>query len=401
MMDGCVDTHRLEQLRYIYSKTLLNDVVPFWMKFSIDRKNGGYFHYLDRDGSLLCSDKAVWLQNRSLWFFSKLYNEIEKNDEWFAAAKNGYEFIKNHCIDSDGRMFFLVDKQGRKLRKRRYWFTETFGVLGLSEYAKAANDREAYELALQTYKLIVHLYHHPEELPSKFYSENRNIRSLTATMLLMSTTQVIRAMDVDKNVSSDFSQVIDTCIGDIQRYFFKPNERALLETVAQDGSVINTPDGRTINPGHSIETAWFLMQEGLYRGNRDTIALGLQILDASLERGWDETYGGLFSFVDLEGKPSEHVEWDMKYWWPHTESLYALLLAYVITKDDKYLASYDEVHAWTFSHFPDYEYGEWYGYLHRDGSIALPIKGSAWKGTLHLPRLLIQGMALIDDCINQ
>ncbi len=389
---------RLKTIKRIYQKILLHDIVPFWIDFSLDRIHGGYYHYLDRDGSVLNHDKSVWLQNRSLWFFSKLYNEIENRDEWLEAADIGFSFITDYCFDHDGRMFFTVDETGRKLRKRRYWFTETFGVLGLCEYAKASGNSYALELAQRTYEKIVYLYQHPNELSSKTFVENRSVRGLAPTMLLMSTTQVVRESGQE---TEKYNHVIDRCIEDIRTYFLKEELHALLETVSYDGSIIDTPEGRTINPGHSIETAWFLMQEGLYRGDTEVVSLGLAILKWSFERGWDDTYGGIFSFVDIYNKPSEHVEWDMKYWWPHTETLYALLLAYITTEDESYLAKYEDIHVWTFKHFPDYEYGEWYGYLHRDGSIALPIKGSNWKGTFHIPRMLIQGMALIDKCLEK
>ena len=68
------------------------------------------------------------------------------------------------------------------------------------------------------------------------------------------------------------------------------------------------------------------MEEGRRRGDRDLIAGAAQILEWSLERGWDPEYGGILYFVDVEGKPPEPYEHDMKLWWPHTEALYALLL---------------------------------------------------------------------------
>ena len=42
-----------------------------------------------------------------------------------------------------------------------------------------------------------------------------------------------------------------------------------------------------------------------------------------------------------------------------------------------------------FRHFPDKQHGEWYGYLHRDGSVSHKQKGSLWKGPYHLPRCLM------------
>jgi len=131
------------------------------------------------------------------------------------------------------------------------------------------------------------------------------------------------------------------------------------------------------------------MNEGLYRNDRNIINKALKILDWSLELGWDKEYGGLLSFVDIEGKPPEQLEWDMKMWWPHSEALYALLLAHYITDDKKYELWFNKVHDYFFGCFADRVYGEWFGYLHRDGTVANMLKGSMWKGPFHIPRALL------------
>ena len=390
-----IDIERLKSIQATYRRVLTQDIIPFWYNHSVDRDNGGYYNYLDRDGSILSRDKSVWLQNRSLWFFSKIYNEVQPEDMWKDSAATGYRFIAENCFDNDGRMFFLVDEKGRKLRKRRYWYTETFGVLGFCEYSKINKNIEALNLARRTYKKILALYENPDNSNTKFYIENCKMRSLVSSMLLMSTTQEIR--EVDEANGKKYNDVIDSCIDDIRQYFFKPEEGALLETVGSDGKIINTPHGRIVNPGHSLETAWFLMTEALFRGDKDIFNLAIEILNCSLDRGWDNEYGGIYTFTDMNDKPSAMIEWDMKFWWTHTESLYAMLLAYIATQDDTYLVKYEKIHNWTFSHFPDYEFGEWFGYLHRDGSLSSRVKGSDWKGTLHLPRLLLNGIKIIDD----
>ena len=105
-------------------------------------------------------------------------------------------------------------------------------------------------------------------------------------------------------------------------------------------------------------------------------------------------------FVDAEGKPNEQLEWDMKLWWPHTEALYAPLLAYHLTGDSFFAEWYERVHNWAFSHFPDTRHGEWFGYLHRDGSVASRLKGSQWKGPFHLPRALLYGWRVLEEMKN-
>ena len=123
------------------------------------------------------------------------------------------------------------------------------------------------------------------------------------------------------------------------------------------------------------------------------------MIDFSMARGWDEEYGGLLYFVDADGKPPTRLEWDMKLWWPHAEALYALLLAYHLSRDQKYADWFERMQEWTFQHFPDPEYGGWYGYLRRDGSLSTPLKGGMWKGFFHTPRALWLCWKLLGDML--
>ncbi|NLY19099.1 MAG: N-acylglucosamine 2-epimerase, partial [Clostridiaceae bacterium] len=378
---------RIKELKNLYREVLLNDIVPFWTKHSVDWVNGGYYSYLDRDGTILNTDKSVWILGRQCWLYSRLYNTVEKRSEWLDIAKNGYDFLNKYCFDSDGRMFFQVTQDGKPLRKRRYFYSETFAVMAYVEYARATGNDESLEKARNVYKSIIRMYETPGILTPKIIPETRKLRSHANTMSLLATSLVIN--EADEN--SCYEKVIDSCVNDIFRYFVKKDRKALLEVVGENGEIIDNPDGRCINPGHSIESSWFLMHVGMRKNDRSIINQALEVLDWSFERGWDKEFGGLLSFVDLDNKPPEKVEWDMKYWWPHTETLYAMLLANYITGDARYEALYKKVHEWTFKHFPDPEYGEWFGYLHRDGSVSLPIKGSVWKGPFHIPRQLLYG----------
>ena len=385
---------RVKELYNLYKHCLLDDVIPFWMKNSLDKKYGGYLHFLDRKGKVFGTDKAMWLECRETWLFSKIYNIIEPKREWLEASKIGYEFITEHGFDADGRMFFLVTRDGKPLRKRRYLFTECFGVMAMTEYYKASGNKEALKRARETYRLIIDLYKKPGSLPPKIIPETRVMKSLAMPMMLICISQEIR--EVDRNPL--YREVIDEALREILNHFMKGDLRILLDNVGANGeAMLNIPEGRLVCPGHNIEVAWFLVHEGLSRNDHALIDTGLKIIDWALEIGWDRMYGGLYYFVDVKGKPLTMLEWDMKLWWPHTEALYALLLAHQITGEEKYLIWYEKVHEWAFNHFPDSIYGEWYGYLHRDGTISTTLKGSMWKGPFHLPRALLQGMKILEN----
>lgn len=371
---------------------LLNNCVKYWAEYSPDYKNGGYYTCLDRQWNVYNTDKSVWFQGRGAWLFSRLYNQVEKKQEWLDIARLGVEFINKHCFDTDGRMYFQVTEDGRPLRKRRYVFSETFAIIALAEYAKASGDMLYLEKAKSIYKMVVDLYKSPKGIEPKVCLETRRTLSLSLPMILLATSQNLREIDYD----SMYDSLIDEILESLFKYFYKPEEKALFETVGENGERLDSPQGRCLNPGHAIETAWFLMHEGLYRQDGRIIDKALNILNWSIEHGWDKEYGGLLYFVDIEGKPAEQLEWDMKLWWPHTEALYALLLAHHITGEEKYELWYDKMLAYSFEHFADKEYGEWFGYLHRDGSVSNTMKGSMWKGHFHLPRALLLCVKLLE-----
>ena len=384
---------RIDELREHYRHCLFDDVLPFWLRHSLDHEEGGYLTCLDRDGSVYNTDKAMWLQARQVWLLAKLYNEVEERQEWLDAGRLGYDFLRDHGFDADGRMFFSVTRDGRPLTKRRYLFTETFGIIACAEYYRATGDEEALRLATSTYRLVVELYHTPGSLRPKINAQTRRTKSLAMPMILLATTQELRQATSDPSHVRVVNEALDQILG----HFLHREERALHETVGLGGERLDSPEGRCVNPGHSIETAWFLLREGRHRNDEGLIRSALDILAWSLEWGWDEEYGGLFSFVDLEGKPPEQLEWDMKLWWPHTEALYACLLAHHLTGEQSYLDWYERIHAWAFQHFADPEHGEWFGYLHRDGSVSLYVKGSMWKGAFHVPRALWLCLDLLSE----
>ena len=135
-----IDKNYLQQLSDFYKNQLLNNTIPFWFPKSIDEEFGGYLLMRDRDGSLLDDDKAVWIQGRATWLLATLYNTVEQKKDpiaigWLDGAKKGVDFLLNHCFDTDGQMFFHVTREGKPIRKRRYYFSETFAVIAFAAYA--------------------------------------------------------------------------------------------------------------------------------------------------------------------------------------------------------------------------------------------------------------------------
>lgn len=376
------NSQQLAELANFYKNQLLHDTMPFWFPRSFDTANGGYLLMRDADGSLIDTDKAVWIQGRACWLLATMYNTIEPKKEWLEGAKLGYDFIKNKCFDEQGKMYFHVDQVGQPIRKRRYFFSETFAVIACAAYAKAAGDQEAADLARELFSTC--LAYVAGELPMEpKYENTRATRGIGIPMIMMNTAQQLRETVGDPRCDA----VIDGYIQEIETFFVKDDIRCVMEQVAIDGTIIDHIDGRTLNPGHAIEGAWFILHEAVYRNNDpQLIDLGCRMLDYMWERGWDKEYGGILYFRDVYNKPVQEYWQDMKFWWPQNEAIIATLLAYLITKEDKYAVMHQQIHDYAYTHFHDKEHGEWYGYLHRDGTIAQTAKGNLFKGPFHLPR---------------
>lgn len=383
----------MHQLARFYRSSLLDDCEGFWFPRSLDHEHGGYLHCLDRDGSLLDTDKFVWAQGRMAWMLATLHNTVERRAEWIEWSKLGLDFLEQHCVDTDGRMFFQVTRDGKPIRKRRYAFSESFAAIAHAAYAKATGNDPSAQRAHQLFDFFVDWNFTPGRMPSKFTS-TRPVIGLSPRIIALVTAQELR-----ENLGEDekLTRWIDCCISEIERWFVKPDLECVMEVVAPDGSILDHFDGRTLNPGHAIEGAWFILHEGKHRQDARLIKLGCQMLDWMWARGWDSVFGGIRYYCDVDGRPVQEYWHDMKFWWPHDEALIATLLAFQLTGDVKYAEWHQLVHDWAFKHFADPVHGEWYGYLHRDGQVSIPVKGNLWKSFFHHPRALWYCARLCDE----
>lgn len=380
-----------------YKKDLTENIMPFWMKYGLDRENGGVYTCVDRDGSLMDTTKSVWFQGRFAFICSFAYNNVEKNQEWLDAAKSTLEFIEKHCFDEQGHMYFSVTAEGKPLRKRRYVFSETFAAIAMSEYALATGDQHWAKRAIQVFEDTQRFLATPGFLPAKFEADVK-LQGHSIVMILINVGSCIRKVVEDPKLT----QQIDESIEKLKKYFIHPEFKCLLETVGENGEFIDTNMTRTINPGHCIETSWFIMEEAKLRGwDKPMFDLALQVFDWSWDWGWDKQYGGIINFRDCKNLPSQDYSQDMKFWWPQCETIIASLYAYLGTGDEKYLYRHERISEWTYAHFPDAEYGEWYGYLHRDGTVAQPAKGNLYKGPFHIPRMMIKGYMLCQEILKK
>lgn len=388
----------VEELAVLYKDELLKNVVPFWLNHSQDEQYGGYFSCLDREGNVYDTDKFIWLQARQAWLFAMLYNKVEKKQEWLDCAIQGGEFLKKYGHDGRYNWYFSLTREGRPLVDPYNIFSYTFAAMAFGQLSIATGSDEYAEIAVETFKKIISKQDNPKGKWNKLHEGSRPMKNFSLPMILCNLS-----IEIESLLEPDFlEKTIEECIHEVMEVFYRPDLGGIVvENVGIDNQLVDCFEGRQVTPGHAIEAMWFIMDLGERLNRKDLVIKAKDIVLNMLDYGWDDTYDGIYYFLDRKGFPPQQLEWNQKLWWVHIEALISLLKAYLRTRDEKCMAWFEKVHSYTWSHFRDPEYGEWYGYLDRRGEINLPLKGGKWKGCFHVPRGMYQCWTLLEKIKKQ
>lgn len=370
----------------IYRQELTSNILPFWLSHSKDEKNGGFFTCLDRTGNVYDTDKFMWLQGRQVWCFSYMYQNLAQRNEWLDMALHGARFMQKYGRDAEGNWYFSLTADGKPLVQPYNIFSDCFATMAFAALDKVQPSDLHKDIALSTFENILRRRNNTKGIYNKAYPGTRPLKNFSLPMILCNLSleleHILGSARVDEFVPEIIHEVMDV--------FYNPEMGVVLENVQPDGRFSDSFEGRVLNPGHAIEAMWFIMDLGKRRNDQSLIHKAVDIMFDTLEMGWDKEHGGIFYFLDVKGHPVQQLEWDQKLWWVHVEALVALSKAYAFTGDSRCIPWFKKLHQYTWDHFKDKEYGEWFGYLNREGKVLIPLKGGKWKGCFHIPRSLYQ-----------
>ena len=387
-------------------RSQLDTCIDFWLKNGMDHKHGGVYTCLDREGKVFSTDKSVWMQGRCGWIFAWLCHLYGKKQEWLDASKSCLDFMEKYCINREAgdRMYFTVTEDGQPLRQRRYCFSEAFYAMANAEYYGQTGEKECLERARKAYDIYWDLWHgepDPTGLGPKTIPSTRTGRAFGLPMIYLNVTSVF--LRVDPEHKALYEERANACVEDIFKYHVHPELKCVLENVGMNGEArLNYTEGRFVNPGHDIEGVWFLLEHAKRTGDEELVKKAEMIFDWAINAGWDKEYGGLLYFIDALGMPPESYEHDMKLWWPHDEILISTMMLYRDTGKEEYLDWFYKTLDYSRKYLADEEFGEWYGYLRRDGLPTMPpCKGSTFKGPFHLPRMLSMVDTMMTEILSK
>ena len=383
-----------------YENALLNDVIPFWEKNCIDKEFGGYFTSLDRDGSVYDYNKYMWMQWRIVYMFGEFYASEYKQERYLQIAKDGFDFLYSKGRAEDGSYYFALNRAGEPIISQYNVFSDCFAAMGAAEMYRATGEQKYYDAAREAMDSYLKRVAsgNPAGCWNKSMPARQSYQALGHYMMIANLALVMKRglgiTDYDKAGADALDLVLDK--------FWNEEYQVVFENILPDGSFdLESCQGRMLNPGHVLEAMWFMLDYMQETGNTARQAEVLKIIEATLNFGWDKEFGGIFYFMDVLGKPHLELQHDMKLWWVHNEAIIACLYAYKVTNDEKFLNWFYKLDDWTWNHFPDPEYGEWFAYLNRRGEPTHLLKGGKWKTFFHLPRCLFMWVKLMKDMDKQ
>ncbi len=383
-----------DELHGFYRRHLLDEVMPFWMTHAIDRECGGINTCIRDDGTIVSYDKYLWSQWRAVWVFSSLYQRLERRQEWRDAAEIIYRFVTRHGRDENGRTVFCLTRDGQIKEGYTSIYADAFALYGLTAYLAMTGDPEAERLARELFSLVQADLERPGTYPTDPHKIPAGYRAHGPSMIFSLVFYELAALLGDAAIRRAGLALTR----DVFEHFLRAEDGLVHEFLRLDSTLPDTPEGRVIVPGHVIEDMWFQIHILEAEGDAEGVRRACEVIRRHIELGWDKPFGGIFHAVNVDGSVDD-VAWrfaDTKVWWPATEALYALLLAYEKTGEDWCLEWYGRVHDYAFSHYPVRGHGEWRQRLDRQGrtmteTVALPV-----KDPFHLPRALLLCIEVLD-----
>lgn len=399
-----------------YRHHLEETILPFWMTNALDAEHGGVYTCFNNLGTeLLSTDKFTWSQARFAWLMARAADLCDQDllkgdaEQYLGVARATVEFLSDNVFLKNGHCAYLLTETGQKKEFKPgqghdiSFFADCFVILGFAEYARVARDKEVLERALRSYDLVTARLA-SGSVRSEPYPLPEGCRAHSFPMIMLNVSQelaqALTRFDHERSgeIHEKSSGYMETILAD-----FYHEDGYIREIICGAPGFENCLLTNHITPGHAIESMWFVMHEAAGRERDDLVQKAASVVKRSLELGWDKEFGGILRFVNADGRSPQGAApegpfetlisetWDTKIWWPHSETLYATLLAYDLTGDEGFLDLHRRTYDYTFATFPNpnRELGEWIQIRDRYGKPLERVVGLPVKDPYHIMRNLM------------
>lgn len=384
------------QLRQEMHDHLVNEILPYWMKKSVDVEHGGFFGRIDGTETLHTrADKGCVLNARILWTFSAAYNYFQ-DPEYLEIAGRAFNYLINHFIDDEyGGVFWMVDYKGNHTETKKQIYAQAFAIYGFAEYYKASKHIKALDAAKQLFEVIEkYAFDRKENGYFEAYDRHWNLlkdlrlsdkdanekKTMNTHLHLLEAYSELYGIWKDKKLKKQLKNLIKLFL----QKFVNKDYRFLL--FFDEHWLLKSDD---ISFGHDLEGSWLLQEAAEKLANkwliRKTKKLAVALVNAVMENGMDDD-GGIMYEADPDG-----IRDTDKHWWLQAEGIVGFVNAYQNTRDEKYLLKALDIWQYVKNDIIDPIHGEWWFRVTRDGTpYVVEDKVGPWKGPYHNGRACLE-----------
>ena len=391
---------KIETLKQEVREVLENNILRFWIDRMQDEEHGGFYGRIDNGNVLHAdADKGAILNARILWTFSAAYRVLRK-PEYLEMADRAKRYFIDHFIDPEyGGVYWSLDYKGQPKDTKKQFYAIGFAIYGLSEYARATNDQEALEQAINLYRCV--------EEHALDREHNGYIEAMTRDWQPIDD---MRLSEYDANYPKSQNTHLHIIEPYANLYRVWPTARlgqSLRNIISIFTDKILNPEthhldlffemdwtrgaGQLESYGHDIECSWLMHEAALVLGDRKVLAKVepiVQMVAKASEKGLNPD-GSMIHEANLTAGTKD----DDLHWWVQAEAVVGFFNIYQHFHDEAALEKALRCWQYTKDQLIDYQHGEWYWSRHPDGSLnTTDDKAGFWKCPYHNGRMCLEIM---------
>jgi len=397
----------VRDLRQQVESELLSDILPFWLKHTIDEEHGGFRGQISNNLTIDArADKGIILNARILWTFSRAYRAY-RDPVYLATAQRAYEYLTRFFWDQEfGGVYWMLDVDGLPRDTKKRIYAQAFTVYSLAEYFHSTGDADALDKAMRMVEKIEASghdaahggYFETYERDWTLAADQRlsevdmdEKKSMNTHLHLLEAYATLLRVHEDATVRLRLRELIEIFLGRI----IDPITHHFLLFFDEEWR----PRSEKISFGHDIEGSWLLVEAAEILGDvallKQVSETAIEMAEAVLEQGIDADGGLLY-----EADPQGIIDTD-KHWWPQAEVVVGFLNAYQISGEQRFLDAAERSWAFIEKYIVDHRYGEWFWLVSRSGEPGQGCdKVGPWKCPYHNSRMCFEVMERVDkaDC---
>ncbi len=393
----------MNDLRKRVEMELLSNILPFWLKTTIDDEYGGFRGQITNDLTIdPHAAKGLILNARILWTFSKAFS-VYRDPVYLVTARRAYDYFTRYFWDAEfGGVFWMLDYLGQPHDTKKRIYGQAFTVYALAEYFHASGDREALDKALSMVRSIESASH-DDAYDGYFETYERDWTLAKDQRLSDADMDEKKSMNTHLHLMEAYATLLSFHEDETVRLRLRELIEIFLDHIL-DATTHHfilffdekwTPRSNKISFGHDIEGSWLLCEAADILGDAGLLnhvrEVAVKMAQAVYEQGLDRDGGLLY-----EADPTGIIDSD-KHWWPQAEAVVGFLNAYSLTGEERFLDAAERSWAFIDQYIVDHKHGEWFWRVSKSGVPSQEEhKVDPWKCPYHNGRACIEAMERLD-----